>query len=265
MSARNIYVAAFALATVVCFSTARADDQSADKSKELETVVVTASPISQDRSYLATLVGSVDRSQILQSGGANLADALANEPGVTGTGFASGASRPVIRGFDANRVRVLENGIGSFDVSDVGPDHGVPIDPLSTQRIELVRGAARSPLRQPGDRWRRERDQQPRSGIVAGETHRRRDHRRLRQQRRRPRCFACCSTRARAISRFTPTGSVAARTTTPFRTARSPTRTSTATATRSAARISSATTTSASGPCTTTRNTASRAISPTST
>jgi iron complex outermembrane receptor protein len=36
---------------------------------------------------------------------------------------------------------VLENGIGSFDVSDVGPDHGVPIDPLSTQRIELVRGA----------------------------------------------------------------------------------------------------------------------------
>jgi iron complex outermembrane receptor protein len=59
-----------------------------------------------------------------------------------GTSFASGASRPVIRGFDANRVRVLENGIGSFDVSDVGPDHGVPIDPLSTQRIELVRGAA---------------------------------------------------------------------------------------------------------------------------
>ena len=88
------------------------------------------------------IVDSVDRRQILQSGGANLADALANEPGVTGTSFAAGASRPVIRGFDANRVRVLENGIGSFDVSDVGPDHGVPIDPLSTEKIELVRGAA---------------------------------------------------------------------------------------------------------------------------
>ena len=61
---------------------------------------------------------------------------------MTGTSFAAGASRPVIRGFDANRVRVLEDGIGSFDVSDVGPDHGVPIDPLSAQRIEVVRGAA---------------------------------------------------------------------------------------------------------------------------
>jgi len=142
MSVKNGCVAALALATVLCFSIARADDQGADKSKELDTIVVTASPISQDRNYLATIVGSVDRSQILQNGGANLADALANEPGMIGTTFAQGASRPVIRGFDANRVRILENGIGSFDVSDVGPDHGVPIDPLSAQRIEVVRGPA---------------------------------------------------------------------------------------------------------------------------
>jgi iron complex outermembrane receptor protein len=106
-----------------------------------ETVVVTGSPITAD-GQLATIVDSVDRDEILRAGGANLADALANTPGVSGTGFASGASRPVIRGFDSNRVRVLEDGIGSFDVSDVGPDHGVPIDPLSAQRIEVVRGAA---------------------------------------------------------------------------------------------------------------------------
>jgi iron complex outermembrane receptor protein len=43
---------------------------------------------------------------------------------------------------DANRVRMLEDGIGSFDVSDVGPDHGVPIDPFVAERIEVVRGAA---------------------------------------------------------------------------------------------------------------------------
>jgi iron complex outermembrane receptor protein len=150
MSAQIHRIAAFALATTFTISSVRAADQdnhsdsgnSNTKANEPDTLVVTASPITQDRSYLTTIVDSVDRSQILQSGGANLADALANEPGVTGTSFAAGASRPVIRGFDANRVRVLENGIGSFDVSDVGPDHGVPIDPLSTQRIELVRGAA---------------------------------------------------------------------------------------------------------------------------
>jgi len=109
---------------------------------KLEPVFVTGTPLPTDADQMATIVDRVDRHQILQQGGANLADALANAPGVTGTSFAGGASRPVIRGFDANRVRVLEDGIGSFDVSDVGPDHGVPIDPLSAERIEVVRGAA---------------------------------------------------------------------------------------------------------------------------
>jgi iron complex outermembrane receptor protein len=113
----------------------------ADPSSAIDTVVVSASPITPE-DKLATIVESVDRDEILRAGGANLADALARTPGVTGTGFASGASRPIIRGFDTSRVRTLEDGIGSFDVADVGPDHGIPIDPLSAQRIEVIRGAA---------------------------------------------------------------------------------------------------------------------------
>jgi iron complex outermembrane recepter protein len=146
MSHHSYRIAALALAASFTGSLAFAqqpqESNENNDNNNLETIVVTASPITQGRSFLATIVDSVDRSQILQTGGANLADALANQPGVTGTGFAAGASRPVIRGFDANRVRVLEDGIGSFDVSDVGPDHGVPIDPLATQKIEVVRGAA---------------------------------------------------------------------------------------------------------------------------
>jgi len=46
----------------------------------------------------------------------------------------------VLRGLDDFRVRVQENGIGSMDVSDLGQDHGVPIDPLSIQKIEIYRG-----------------------------------------------------------------------------------------------------------------------------
>lgn len=114
----------------------------APSADDLKPIIVTATPLSQDPDFLATIVDSVDRDQILRSGGANLADALADVPGVSATSFAAGASRPVIRGFDANRVRTLEDGIGSFDVSDVGPDHGVPIDPLAADRIEVVRGAA---------------------------------------------------------------------------------------------------------------------------
>jgi iron complex outermembrane receptor protein len=106
----------------------------------LEEVVITASPIG-DPERLATIAGSVNREQLL-AGGNTLADALSQLPGVNSSGFAAGAGRPVIRGMDANRVRILEDGIGSFDVSDVGPDHGVPLDPSAAERVEVVRGAA---------------------------------------------------------------------------------------------------------------------------
>src|SRR5262249_40788197 len=61
-------------------------------------------------------------------------------PGATSAGLAPGASRPVLRGLDDFRVRVQENGVGSLDASDLGPDHGVPIDPLSVQKITIYRG-----------------------------------------------------------------------------------------------------------------------------
>ena len=105
-------------------------------------VVVTASPLGGDPDRFATIVETVDADQIAAAGGGNLADSLKDVPGVSVASFAAGASRPVIRGMDANRVKVLEDGLSSSDVSDIGPDHGVPIDPLATDRIEVVRGAA---------------------------------------------------------------------------------------------------------------------------
>jgi iron complex outermembrane recepter protein len=127
-------------ALAVLFHVPSAHAQQAGHVAELEEVVVTASPIG-DPDRLATIAGSVDRDQLLAAGN-TIADALAQLPGVTSSGFAAGAGRPVIRGMDANRVRVLEDGIGSFDVSDVGPDHGVPLDPFAAERVEVVRGAA---------------------------------------------------------------------------------------------------------------------------
>src|SRR6266566_2462396 len=61
-------------------------------------------------------------------------------PGATSAGLAPGAQRPVLRGLDDFRVRVQENGVGTMDVSDLGQDHGVPIDPLSVQKITIYRG-----------------------------------------------------------------------------------------------------------------------------
>lgn len=72
----------------------------------------------------------------------NIGDVTAQQPGVAATTFAPGASRPIIRGQDRDRVRVQENGIGSHDVSALSEDHAVPIDPFAAERIEIIRGPA---------------------------------------------------------------------------------------------------------------------------
>lgn len=84
----------------------------------------------------------VTDTQIDATPGSNLADSLQYRPGLTASNFAAGASRPIIRGLDNNRVRVQENGVGSHDVSALSEDHAVPIDPFSVDQIEVVRGPA---------------------------------------------------------------------------------------------------------------------------
>ncbi len=81
-------------------------------------------------------------SQIVSRPGATLSDLIQGEPGLSGSAFAPGANRPIIRGLDNNRVRVQENGVGTHDVSALSEDHGVPIDPLVADQIEVVRGPA---------------------------------------------------------------------------------------------------------------------------
>jgi iron complex outermembrane receptor protein len=107
-----------------------------------DAIVVTASPFKHGVDDTPAIVVKLDSNQILKSGGSSIADALSETPGVAASGFAAGASRPIIRGMDSTRVRILEDGTSSSDVADIGPDHGVPIDPLAARSIEVVRGAA---------------------------------------------------------------------------------------------------------------------------
>ncbi|MCF8708422.1 TonB-dependent receptor [Rhizorhapis sp. SPR117] len=69
-----------------------------------------------------------------------IGDTLTSQPGVSATSFGPNASRPVLRGFQGERVRVLTDGIGSFDVSNTSVDHAVVINPLTADRIEVLRG-----------------------------------------------------------------------------------------------------------------------------
>ncbi len=69
-----------------------------------------------------------------------IGETLARLPGVSATSFGPTASRPILRGFQGERIRVLTDGIGSIDVSNTSVDHAVVIDPLLAERIEVLRG-----------------------------------------------------------------------------------------------------------------------------
>lgn len=97
-------------------------------------------PIVTDQFATVTVVPN---DEIRRSGASTLGDLLANKPGITGSGYAPGASsRPIIRGLDVNRVGIVENGIGSNGASDLGEDHFVPVDPFATNQVEVIRGPA---------------------------------------------------------------------------------------------------------------------------
>jgi iron complex outermembrane receptor protein len=99
-----------------------------------------ALPIVTDQFATVTVVPN---EELRRTPASTLGDLLFSKPGITGSSFAPGASsRPIIRGLDVNRVGIVENGIGAGGVSDLGEDHFVPITPLATNQVEVIRGPA---------------------------------------------------------------------------------------------------------------------------
>lgn len=70
----------------------------------------------------------------------SIGETLAHTPGVSSTSFGPTASRPVLRGMQGERVRLLTDGIGSIDVSNTSADHAAVVNPLLAERIEVLRG-----------------------------------------------------------------------------------------------------------------------------
>ena len=116
----------------------------ADETKTLAApeIIISASPLARTTMDLASPITTLNRDDIRRDGAGTLGGLLGNQPGVTQSSFARGASRPIIRGLDNTRVRIQENGLAAHDVSALSEDHGVPIDPYSAESIEVIRGPA---------------------------------------------------------------------------------------------------------------------------
>ncbi len=79
---------------------------------------------------------------LAQRQGSTLGETLDNLPGIANSSYGPNVGRPTIRGMDGDRIRILQNSGANMDVSGLSFDHAVPIDPLTTERIEILRGPA---------------------------------------------------------------------------------------------------------------------------
>ncbi|MGZ5075355.1 MAG: TonB-dependent receptor plug domain-containing protein, partial [Methylobacter sp.] len=109
--------------------------------QQLEEVVVTA-PLQDKASEFAVPVTVLSDEELRLKVGRSIGETLKNELGITSQSFGPGVGTPVIRGQSGARVRVLNNGIGSNDVSAISPDHASSAEPLLAERIEVLRGPA---------------------------------------------------------------------------------------------------------------------------
>ncbi|MBL8383664.1 MAG: TonB-dependent receptor [Burkholderiales bacterium] len=105
-------------------------------------VTVTGTPLGSSLFELAVPASSLESPALQFRGATTLGETVNTLPGVSSSYFGPNASRPVIRGLDGDRIRILQNGVGSLDASSLSFDHATAVEPIAVDRIEVVRGPA---------------------------------------------------------------------------------------------------------------------------
>lgn len=136
-----------ALAAMLALSSAGAahaqaasDGAAAGSAPSLPPVTVSASGLQLGANDMTTPASVLEGDELVRRREANLGETLNSEPGITSSHFGAGASRPIIRGMDGPRVKVLSDGAELHDASTISPDHAVVSEPLLATQIEVLRG-----------------------------------------------------------------------------------------------------------------------------
>ncbi len=128
-------------AVIAALYTAAAAAQSAAHSN-LEEIVVTATPLAEDRLSTAQPTSVLSGDALTLQTAPTIGETVGQQLGVHSTFYGAGASRPVIRGLGGDRVQVLTDGLATLDASGLSEDHAVAIDPALADQIEVIRGPA---------------------------------------------------------------------------------------------------------------------------
>lgn len=112
----------------------------AQQAPTLPAVTVSASALSLGSDDMSTPVTVLEGDELVRAREATLGETLAGQPGITSSHFGAGASRPIIRGMDGPRVKVLSDGAEVQDASTISPDHAVASEPMLAEQVEVLRG-----------------------------------------------------------------------------------------------------------------------------
>jgi iron complex outermembrane receptor protein len=130
------------VASLTCFAHLSVYAQSVQDpyTTRLDDVTITARSL--ENTGLLVPAQQLSGAALTQRLGSTLGETLDNLPGIANSSFGPNVGRPTIRGMDGDRIRILQNSGANMDVSGLSFDHAVPIDPLTTERIEILRGPA---------------------------------------------------------------------------------------------------------------------------
>jgi iron complex outermembrane receptor protein len=132
-----------ASAILFAYGSAFAQAVSTPDSGKVQQVVVTANPLRNgENDQILTPAKVLAGDELRDKVGSSLGETLQNELGVSASAFGAGASRPIIRGMEGSRVKMLENGMATSDVSGLSNDHAVASEGAVARQIEILRGPA---------------------------------------------------------------------------------------------------------------------------
>ncbi len=142
LRSRLFIALALALPVIASAQDISGKDPRHDEAKDLDRVVVTASPLRLTAEELSHPVDVLSGERLDQAKSATLGETLGKLPGVQSSNFGAGVGRPIIRGLDGPRVGVLSGGLSNQDVSTISQDHATSIEPFLADQIEVLKGPA---------------------------------------------------------------------------------------------------------------------------
>jgi iron complex outermembrane receptor protein len=139
---KNHFFGSFIAFIFVIFSALLAQPTFAENARTLKPIIITASPLGHSANELLQPTTMLFGDELFKKLQPTIGETLSQEVGIRSTNYGPNASRPIIRGLGGDQIQILQNGIGNIDASAASVDHNVSIDPLSVERIEVIRGPA---------------------------------------------------------------------------------------------------------------------------